>query len=357
MFRLVGIKLFYSIALVTVLASCEQTRIDGEVLTTGPVGDITVVCDNNLWTEEMIEMLDTTISPLITPYFPEVSTFKLLHKTPQKFETGNKQLRNLLFIEIDENFKEDKALIKVSLEKFATNQTLIKVKAGSLVQLKDAIVSRFKSEVFPYFDNDEWKRLQNSNSKINNKDINKELSKNFGIELDVPQGSKLVTSRANFYRIEFPVEAKGMDTQGERGINIISQSGVLIYQYPILGDSSMTMKSLLMARDTMIRYNVPHEIDGMYMATQYARIVAPEMYDFISYTGKIEGKEIRGMFKFIDERKEPYTGGAFWEFHFLHPSRKTVVCVSGYLDAPSNTSWIFQLRRLQAVIKSVRTTK
>jgi hypothetical protein len=357
MFRLLGIKFVFSIVVISTIISCDRTHIDGEVLTTGPVGDINVVCDNNLWTEEIIEMLDTTISPLITPYFPEVSTFKLLQKTPQHFENGNKQLRNLLFITVDENFKEDKASIIVSLEKFATNQTLVRVVAGSLSQLKDAIATRFKLEVFPYFDNDEWKRLQNSNSKINNKDINIELSKNFGIELDVPQGSKLVTSRANFYRVEFPVEAKGMDTQGERGINIISQSGVLIYQYPVLGDSSMTMKSLLMARDTMIRYNVPHEIDGMYMATQYARIVAPEMYDFINYTGSISGKEIRGMFKFIDEQKEPYTGGAFWEFHFLHPSRKTVVCISGYLDAPSNTSWIFQLRRLQAVIKSVRTTK
>jgi hypothetical protein len=47
------------------------------------------------------------------------------------------------------------------------------------------------------------------------------------------------------------------------------------------------------------------------------------------------------------------TGGAFWAFYFVHPKRKKIICISGYVDAPSTTSWTHSLREVQAVWKSV----
>ena len=62
---------------------------------------------------------------------------------------------------------------------------------------------------------------------------------------------------------------------------------------------------------------------------------------------------MRGMFHFVGKKMHT-TGGAFWAFHFVHPRSKKIICISGYVDAPSTTSWTHFLRELQAVWKSVK---
>jgi hypothetical protein len=337
------------------LTSCFQQPSPS--LSNGPVGQITVVCDNNLWTESLQVGLDSTLCPFLSPYVPDVIEFKLLQRNVQKFNAGNKQMRNVLHIVMDGAHGNKPVIIKSDGERYATNQTFIKVTCGNEAQLKEAIATRFKTEVYPLFAHDDWKRLYVANHRVNHKETQKNISTAFGINVDFPEGSSLVSYNDNFYRIEFQTESKGMETGGSRGITSYEQSGIMIYQYDAVGDSCMQMSSLMSSRDTMLKYNVPHEIEGVYMATQYSKRVAPEMFDFSNYNQSLSGKEIRGMYKFIDESNQPYTGGAFWEFHFLHPTRKKVVCVSGYLDAPSSVSWVFQLRRIQSVLKSVVLTK
>jgi hypothetical protein len=56
-------------------------------------------------------------------------------------------------------------------------------------------------------------------------------------------------------------------------------------------------------------------------------------------------------------KKVHSTGGAFWAFHFVHPKKKKLICVSGYVDAPATASWTHPLRELQAVLKSVELVK
>ena len=114
----------------------------------------------------------------------------------------------------------------------------------------------------------------------------------------------------------------------------------------------MEFGSLMKARDTMLKYNVPHESSGMYMGSQYNEFVYPEYSRSSNYNGTLNGIEIRGMFVFKGRYRHS-TGGAFWSFHFLHPKTKKVVCVSGYVDAPSTTSWTHAIRELQAIWKSV----
>jgi hypothetical protein len=346
------LNLFLFIAIHVILASCNYEQ-PSPSLANGPVGQITVVCDNNLWTESLQEGLDSTLCAFLSPYIPDVIEFTLLQRSVQKFNAGNKQVRNVLYIVFDSAHGNNPAKITVNGEQYASNQTFVKVTCGTMEQLNTAIATRFKTEIYPLFAYDDWHRLYVANHSVDHKELQKNINTAFGINLDFPMGSTLVSYNDNFYRIEFQTESKGMETGGSRGITSYEQSGIMIYQYDAVGDSFLEMKSLMSSRDTMLRYNVPHEIDGVYMATQYSKRVAPEMYDFSNIDNTIKGKEIRGMYKFIDEGNQPYTGGAFWEFHFLHPTRKKVICVSGYLDAPSTVSWVFQLRRIQSVLKSV----
>jgi hypothetical protein len=172
----------------------------------------------------------------------------------------------------------------------------------------------------------------------------------------LPEGTRIVSRRKNFMRVEFPdasrpIEFVGAGSQENGAI----YSGVMIYQYDYKDSSQFILENLLMARDTMLKYNAPHEIEGLYMGTQYAELVYPEGNEMITDKGDLKGFEIRGMFMFTGKPVHS-TGGAFWSFHFIHPKRKKLMCVSGYVDAPSTTSWTHSLREIQAVLKSVEIT-
>lgn len=127
----------------------------------------------------------------------------------------------------------------------------------------------------------------------------------------------------------------------------------MVYQYDYIDSNQFELKRLLQARDTMLKYNVPHEVEGMYMGTQYNPIVYPEANVAFSADGKIQGLDMRGMFVFTGLPKYG-TGGAFWAFHFKHPKRNKLICLSGYVDAPPTTSWTHPLREVEAILRSVR---
>ena len=69
----------------------------------------------------------------------------------------------------------------------------------------------------------------------------------------------------------------------------------------------------MQARDTMLKYNVPHETPGLYMGTQYNEFVYPNYSSNTNFSGSIQGVEVRGMFEFKG-RFQYSTGGAFGRF-------------------------------------------
>ena len=70
-------------------SSCEinTKRFSSTGLTvTGNIGEILVVCDKAIWESEIKSHLDTNLTQWIMPYFPDVATFELVHKTPSHFD-------------------------------------------------------------------------------------------------------------------------------------------------------------------------------------------------------------------------------------------------------------------------------
>jgi hypothetical protein len=323
---------------------------------TGKVGEILVVCETGIWESEIKHYLDTHLTQFIMPYFPDVATFELVHRSPSKFEQGVKRYRNTLFIQIDPAFKKPQADIIRKEDVWATGQLLVEITGKDYNQVLDACKKGLRA-VHEEFDKMEWLRILKQFNREENRLVQNEIKKNFGIDLALPNGARIVSKRNNFFRIEFPsgarpIEFVGSGTQ-EMGTVL---SGVMIYQYEYKDSSQFILENLLKARDTMLRYNVPHETEGLYMGTQYAQLVYPEGTATKNRKGNLKGYEMRGMFQFTGKEVHT-TGGAFWAFHFVHPTTKKLICVSGYVDAPSTTSWTHYLRELQAVWKSVETVK
>jgi hypothetical protein len=211
-------------------------------------------------------------------------------------------------------------------------------------------------EVHDIFDKGSWQRLIPHFDSYNNNAVKKEVTERFGIDISLPARSKFVTRQKNFCRIEFPASSRPMEFESTGGrsedVGLIF-SGLMIWQYDYVDSTQFEFDQLLRDRDTMLKYNVPHEIPGLYMGTQYEKIVYPEGNEAVSMNGNVKGYDIRGMFVFTG-RPIHSTGGAFWEFHFKHPKRNKMMCLSGYVDAPPTTSWTHPLREIQAILRSVK---
>lgn len=341
------------------IASCEvnKKRFTSEGLTvTGNIGEILVVCDRAIWESEIKHHLDSNLTQWIMPYFPDVATFELVHKVPAHFDQGVKRFRNTLFITIDPKHKKDKADILKRMDVWAHDQMVIDIVGKDFNQVRDACKYGLKS-VHAEFDYMEWKRILKNFKSNKNSNIKDSIARNFGINVVLPEGARVVTKRKNFYRIEFPSGSRPIEFigTGTQDVGLIL-SGIIIYQYDFKDSSQFLMENLLMARDTMLKYNVPHETEGMYMGTQYAKLVYPEGNVMKNDKGNLTGYEMRGMFVFTGKPMHS-TGGAFWAYHFINEKTKKLMCVSGYVDAPATASWTHPLREIQAILKSVELVK
>jgi len=338
------------------LNSCGEKKYTSGLVVTGKVGEILVVCDQGIWNSNLKECLDSNLTQFIMPYFPDVATFELTHRTPANFDGAIKRHRNVLFLTLDSKSNSTKGIIQKRKDVWAQHQLVVEVIAKDMNQLIETCQTGLKF-AHTEFDYMEWKRLMLYFKSNSDERIQRKLRSNFGIQLTLPQGASIVTTRPNFYRIQMPTSSRPIEFvgTGSQDIGAIF-SGVMIYQYDFNDKSQLELKNLLAARDTMLKYNVPHEIQGLYMGTQYNEFVYPEISEAINYNSSIKGIEMRGMFQFLGKGTIS-TGGAFWAFHFVHPKSKKIICVSGYVDAPSTTSWTHPLRELQAVWKSVEIAK
>lgn len=322
------------------------------LLATGKVGEIVVVCDNGIWESEIKNYLDTGLTRFITPYMPDVVTFELIHRTPERFVHGIRRHRNVLFLTVDPKHTGDHAKVEKRMDVWAKEQLVIDIIGSEFNQILE-VCKEGMDAIHKEYDEYSWKRIMNRFKGVSLSYARDEVEKNFGVKVAIPKNSKLVTKRPNFYRIEFPEGSRPIEFVGSGSQDAgIILSGLMVFQYDFIDSTQLKFEKLLMARDTMLKYNVPSEVEGMYMGTQYNEIVYPEHSVMKSADGSVVGTEIRGMFVFKGLPRFG-TGGAFWEYHFVHPTRKKVICLSGYVDAPPTTSWTQPIRDIQAVLKSV----
>lgn len=345
------LKLFSTIILAIHLNGCGEF-FSSEVYVTGKVGEILVVCDDAIWNSSIHSDLDSNLTRFIMPYFPDVATFELLHYNDKNFVGAVKRHRNVLFLTIDQNHKGNKGKLQYRDDVWANNQLVIEIIAKDYTQLVQTI-NAGADHIHEKFEYESWNRIRKRFAEEKNNRIDSELKQNFGVHIDLPNASKMVSSRKNFCRIELPAASRPIEFVGasKQDLGTIF-SGIMVYQYPYTDSSQLGIDQLLKARDTMLKYNVPHETQGLYMGTQYNEFVYPHSSEESNFKETINGIEVRGMFEFKG-RFQHSTGGAFWSFHFLQPKTNQLVCVSGYVDAPSSTSWTHAIREIQAIWKSV----
>ena len=318
----------------------------------GKIGMMAVVSNSDVWTPEVEQAIDSVFGEYFRPYYPPQKRFTSYHLTPRQFEKRNRRVRNLMFLEIDDKVKKGSPSVELKEDYYASTQMTTFIKAHDMADLIAACENDLW-EIGAQYDKMSWRREVMRNQERPNKFVNGKIDEKFGIHLDFPKNASIVSSRKNFVRVAFPDESRPMDLSGgnyQTSKTNFIQYGVMIWQYTFNDSSQLAYQTMLNTRDTVLKYNVPHEFDGVYMGTQYHPAVIPIRKKLTLNT--VEGYELTGLFKFTGE-SEP-SGGMFWSFTFLHPKRQKVITLSGFVDVLPTTSAVPYIRRIQAILYSLR---
>jgi hypothetical protein len=323
---------------------------------TGKAGELVVVCDNTIFTDELFSALDSVFGDYIKPYYPPEKRFTILQMNEDRYTKIGKRVRNLMKLEINTQIKKGDPQVIVKKDFYARTQILTEILAHDNEDLLFA-AHRLLTEVAKIYDQQEWIREYIRHKEENNTVSRKKLSKQFGITLDLPGQGKYESVKSSFARISLPDRSRQMDIQADGGFSSAKanfiQSGIMIWSFDYKDSSQLTPEYLMKARDTILKYNALHEIEGVYMGTQDHPAVIP-VHNRLKI-GDVEGVEFRGLYKFTG-RFEP-SGGKFWSFHFKHPTRNKIIAISAYLDAPPTMSSSMDIRRLQAILYSLKITE
>lgn len=329
--------------------------LDGKstALYTGKPGQLVIVSENTIYTDEVAVLFDSIFGQFIRPYYPPEPKFEIFPRTQSDFEKGSKSLRNLIFLELDPSIPAGEPMLIIKKNYYSRTQLIAEFKANNMNDLYALIEERIE-KVYDMFDTQEWKREYLRHKEANNQVVKKKLRKQFGIEFEI-QSKAHYESKDNMYaHIILPERSRQMELEAGGGYNSTKanfiQSGIMVWQYDFKDSSQLTPAYLMRARDSILKKYAKHEIDGIYMGTQDHPAVLPVHEKF--QIGDIVGYQFRGLFKFTG-RMEP-SGGKFWSFHFLHPKTNRIVAVSGYLDAPPTMSASLDLRKIQAIIYSLK---
>gem|GEM_PF-418114 len=333
--------------------------IDGKSTSqyTGKPGRLFVVAENTIYTDELKQLIDTVFTRQMRPYYPPHQYFEVYHRTPEKFEKGSVRLRNVIELVVDSTIPKGKPRMEIRKNYLSETQLYTEIAAHDINELYDFMEEEL-GQLFQRYESQEWKREYYRHKRKSSPTVNEKLATKFGINLELPSKYRYESIDDEYAIIMLPERSRQMEMSiGGAGYNSTKanfiQSGIMIYQYPFEDSSQMKPEMLMKKRDSILKYHAKHEVPGVYMGTQDHPAVLPE-YERFKVNG-IQGYQFRGMFKFTG-RMEP-SGGKFWSFHFLHPKRRNIVAVSGYLDAPPTMSPSFDLNRLRAIIYSLEVTK
>lgn len=331
--------------------------VDGKSISqyVGKPGRLMVVAENGFYTDEIAQLFDSIFAKEVRPYYPKHPYFEIYHRTPEEFKENSRRLRNVIRLNISEKNTAGKPRMVVRKNYFAQTQMYTDVYANDINEMYTFLEQELFS-LFRLYDTQEWKREFYRHAKKKNKSVNQRLSKKFGVKLELPDKFRYESVDNQYGIILLPDRSRQMEMKVGDAINSqkanFIQSGVMIWQYPYQDSSQMKPSYLMKLRDTILKYHAKHEVPGVYMGTQDHPAVIPE-YERFKING-VEGYQFRGLFKFTGAM-EP-SGGKFWSFHFKHPKRKTIVAISGYIDAPPTMSASFDLNRIRAIIYSMKIT-
>jgi len=274
----------------------------------------------------LVELLNSDMEDLPQPE-PVMSVHQC---TQQEFTDVLKPSRNLLLTEISDKYTSPK--ITYSKDKWAAPQAVVRIVAPNDSSFA-ATIKQYGKNILDYYIRMERERQIAFNKNYINEAKKVEVEKIFGIQIDIPQGISKTTIKKDFYWL----------TNDLPGVN----QNIVIYSYPYTDKNTFTKEFLIAKRDSVMKANIPGEIDGSYMGTElkWAQPTFNEIWVNKGYCA-----ELRGLWRM---KNGAAMGGPFYSHTRLDEINQRVITMEVFIFAPG-TKKRNPIRQLEAVLFSAK---
>jgi len=324
------------------LVGCDSDSSDFKPGYSGSFGELLVVVPTALWNSPTGDSIFTLFN---TPQYglpQKESPFTVIHVKSEKFNSVLTGHRNVFFADIKQKYAGQEATYILKKNKWAKGQVVVEFTAPDKASFLKLLNSELEN-IIDIFTTAEMNRLVLKNKKFGSKEIRKEIQKSQGYELFVQKDMRLEKNKQNlvWLRLEREKPKGGFQHQ-------ISQ-GVLIVTQPYTAKQQFLDNNILHTIDSILQTEIPGPKEGNYMgiADAYVKPVFKEINFKENFCKSSTG---------LWEMKGNFFGGPFYALTMLHPNKKEIVFIYGYVFAPQFNKREF-LREVKAVMHSITFPK
>jgi hypothetical protein len=295
--------------MISVIACGDNNNIP-KPSATGKIGELLVIIDNALWDSEVGDSI-RSIFEKPYPMLPQTEKYyTLIQVANSSFLPVMQKHRNILLISISTELKETK--LTISRDLWAAPQTVLNA-MGADIKSVARILGEKRSTMINLYEQAELERQSDNVMAFSDTAIHHKIKERFGVNLHLPSG---------YYTImRDDLDFMWFETQSNH-----NSTGIFLYSYPFVDDSTFTVKYLLNKRDSIMKEKVHGARDSSWMTT--TKFIPPQL-EIKKFKGLQYG-ELRGLWELVND----FMAGPFVSHSYIDPARRRIVTVEGYVYAP-----------------------
>ena len=338
--------------------SCDEEVSREDLLpdASGEHGKILLVIEEGLWETSLQQNLHDQLDQNCKgPYLRPEPLFDYYRTGSTEMSHIDKLARLILKIKIDHDSTYQETSVAVKENYFARGQLFVVIKDSDVERLNNYIKNDFDF-VLDQFNAFEAEQLTKEFKGDPHKAIDEISQDNFGISISLPRTSILKASSEDFMMVKYERSQKQQyQTSGTSGYTYETfwiQEGILFWKEPLDSASYFEPYHIMARRDSVLKQNVPGDLDGSYMATEYDPYYKPEADKIV-----VDGQEtivVRGLWKYAGN-PGAFAGGPFIQYSMINEKTNEIITVCGYVYAPkfSKREYIRQVEAMLSTIEMV----
>ena len=322
-------KLLLVFSVLLFMVGCGQTTYTLPSVS-GSKFEVLVVIDNQVWNAEAGQKLSDILKTEMVAMPQSEASMRVSQCNAETFTDFLKPSRNIVLVNIDEKYTSPKIIFTRNV--WAQPQSVVRINAPSESALLTAI-NQQGTKVLDFFIRTKRERQIDFNSRYSNQRIKTEIENQFGILIDIPQEINKSTSAKDFLWLTNDHPNTRQD--------------IVIYSYPYTDKNTFTKAFLVAMRDSVMKANLPGELEGSYMGTElkYHDPVFKEVWVNGGYAA-----EIRGLWRMMNGAA---MGGPYISHTRLDEINQRVITIEGFVFAPAVAKRNL-IRQLEAVVYSAK---
>lgn len=330
--------LFLSILLIGFNSCTDEKKKDVMMKISGNPGELIIVATKNQWDGLIGNTFRTHFEKPVYGMPQQEPLFNLVRTNHADFERVFKSFRNVIIVELDTT-RFSQPEIEYRKDVFARGQLVVRLKASSRDEVVD-LINTNADQMIRVVQTKELNRLGAKYKAKPNKNVQKTILSDLGVQVIIPKEAAMATSDTNHAWVRIDREKLKGGYQHQ-----ISQ-GLLIFKYPYVAKQQFLDSELFKMRDAQLKKYIQGTVEGSYMTTEYRYY--PPVTKEIDYNGHF-AKEIHGLWRMEGD----FMGGPMVTYFVLDEDQGMIYGISGYAFAPQFKKREYY-REIEAIAKSVK---